>query len=161
MKKPVLKHAQNAIAVMLLLGTAQATTVQALTFEEQIKKADVIVQVKILEVKTIQDKKYPWQQYTLQVQDTLKGDAKLLLQVGTVPSFQVLGGGDWQLEGAPTFQKNDEWVLFLYKAQYDSPIVGFNQGAYQLRDGRISNLGTLKLKDDQLATFKAAVREKL
>lgn len=145
----------------LLWNTAQATTVNPLAFQDQIKKADVIVHVRILDVKTIQSKNYPWQQYTLNVREVLKGDPKTLTQVGDVPAFNVLGGGDWQMEGAPSFKKDEEWVLFLYKNPYDSPIVGFNQGMYRIQDSRVLGIESLSLQNNELSTFKTHIREKL
>ncbi|GEM47939.1 hypothetical protein DC3_35740 [Deinococcus cellulosilyticus NBRC 106333 = KACC 11606] len=147
--------------IALTLGMAHATTVSALTFEEQVKKADVILHVRIVDVKTIQSKNYPWQQYTLSVKETLKGNANVLPQVQDVPSFNVLGGDTWTLEGAPTFRKDEEWVVFLYKTPYDSPVVGFNQGMYRIQDGRVLGVDSLNLKNNELPTFKTAIREKL
>lgn len=145
----------------LTAGVAQATTVSVVSFEDQIKKADVIVHVRIVDVKTIQNKNFPWQQYTLSVRDTLKGEASLLPQVGSAPSFIVLGGDTWTMEGAPMFKKDEEWVLFLYKTQYDSPIVGFNQGMYRVQDSRVMGIESLNLKNNELPTFKTLIQEKL
>ncbi|GGJ30362.1 hypothetical protein [Deinococcus roseus] len=146
---------------LLALGAAQATTVSVLGFEDQIKKADVVVHVRIVDVKTIQNKNYPWKQYTLSIKDTLKGNASMLSQLPEGPAINVLGGDTWQMEGAPAFKKDEEWVLMLYKTPYDSPVVGFNQGMYQIRDNRVLGIESLSLKNNELATFKTAIREKL
>ena len=57
-------------------------------------------------------------------------------QGGGSPALFVLSG----VEAAPVFQAGQEAVLLLYKGRLDSPLVGYNQGAYLIANGQVSVL---------------------
>ena len=131
--------------VLLALGVAFATTYNALSLEEQVQKAQVIVHASIVgsSVDTTRGK-LPWTVYTLEAKRFLRGStADLQVKQGdkTVTGFSVLGGNNVWLEGAPTFKAGDEVVLLLYTKNYDSPFVGFRQGAYYVNAGKIVDAG--------------------
>jgi hypothetical protein len=44
------------------------------------------------------------------------------------------------MEGAPSFKEAEEVVLLLYTKPYDSPIVGFRQGAYRVINNKVQSL---------------------
>jgi hypothetical protein len=75
--------------------------------------------------------------YTLTVRQYLRGESTGLPKRGEDSSIAILGGGNVRLEGAPAFKVGEEWVLLLYAKAYDSPIVGFRQGAYRLDNNRV------------------------
>ncbi|WP_424952019.1 hypothetical protein [Deinococcus sp.] len=121
--------------------SVQATTFAALTLAQQAKKADVIVQATILAPTTVTEGANTYAVYPLKVSETLAGDAAMLPQTvgspgGGGPALFVLNGVD----SAPVFQAGQEAVLLLYKGRLDSPLVGYNQGAYLILGGQVSVL---------------------
>jgi len=130
-----------ALVSLLLGGAGQATIFQTLTLAQQAKKADVIVQATIGTPTTATEGGQTYAVYPLKVSETLAGDAATLPQTvgsqgGNGPALYVLSGVD----SAPTFQAGQEAVLLLYKGRLDSPLVGYNQGAYLISGGLVSPL---------------------
>ena len=126
---------------LLSSGPVQATTFAALTLAQQAKKADVIVQATIGIPTTVTEGSQVYAVYPLKVSETLAGDAATLPQTvgsqsGGGPALFVLSG----VETAPVFQAGQEVVLLLYKGRLDSPLVGYNQGAYLISNGQVSVL---------------------
>ncbi len=124
-----------------LLTAVQATTASPLTLVQQAKKADVIVQATIGTPTTVTEGGQAYLVYPLKVSETLAGDAAQLPQLpggqgGSGPALYVLSG----MELAPVFQSGQEAVLLLYKGRLDSPLVGFNQGAFPISNGLVSVL---------------------
>lgn len=165
----------------VLASSACATTITPLELSQQVKKADLILHIKIKlidkEVENLSD--LPWQTYAFEVVETLLGDPKTLPPSDNeksqgLPTFSILGGGDLILEGAPILkpfneEKGQEWsgeyIIMLYKPlssdlgkSYDDPIVGFNQGIYLVQNNAVSTLegNPTKLEDTDkdLKTFK-------
>ena len=127
------------LALSAFLFTAvQATTASPLTLEQQARKADVIVQATIGTPTTVTEGGQAYSVYPLKVSETLAGDAAQLPggQGGGGPALYVLSG----MELAPVFQSGQEAVLLLYKGRLDSPLVGFNQGAFLILNGLVSVL---------------------
>ncbi len=130
-----------ALISLLLGGAAHGTLFQTLTLAQQAKKADVIVQATIGTPTTATEGGQTYAVYPLKVSETLAGDAATLPQTvgsqdGNGPALYVLSGVD----SAPTFQAGQEAVLLLYKGRLDSPLVGYNQGAYLISGGLVSPL---------------------
>lgn len=124
-----------------LLTAVQATTASPLTLVQQARKADVIVQATIGAPTTVTEGGQAYSVYPLRVSETLAGDAAQLPQLpggqgGGGPALYVLSG----MELAPVFQSGQEAVLLLYKGRLDSPLVGFNQGAFLISNGLVSVL---------------------
>lgn len=117
----------------LLITSASAGFVPKLTLAQQAKKADLIVQARVTEVKQQEQGGQKWTVYVLKVGETLAGSVADLPTLNGAPALWVLGG----LDGAPTFAANDEAVLLLYKGLLDSPVVGVNQGIYPLKGGKV------------------------
>jgi hypothetical protein len=125
------------IALIVLIGTALATTYAKLTLEQQVEKADVIVRASIKQ--KIQETRAGkiWTVYTLAINKFYKGDKDTFKD----SSFAVFDSDKTKLEGAPQFAEKDDVFLMLYAKTYDSPIVGFRQGAYKVLEGdKIVNL---------------------
>jgi hypothetical protein len=125
-----------ALLTASLLGAVQATTFSTLTLVQQAKKAEVIVQAVIGTPSTVTEGGQSYAVYPLKVSETLAGDASQLPQVGGGPALYVLSG----MDQAPVFQAGQDAVLLLYKGRLDSPLVGFNQGAYLVSSGQVSVL---------------------
>ncbi len=162
----------RALGVLSLLGwtvPVQATTLIPLTLSQQIKKADLVLYVRVLGVvqenRTLGKETLPWQVYTLEVLESLVGDAATLPQKDGKPTLSVLGGADLTLEGAPTLKAplnkdpGGEYILMLYKGSFDSPFVGFNQGVYPALSGKVQNSprNLTALGDTDLQVFKNKV----
>lgn len=128
------------LALACALGTAFATVYAKLTLEQQVEKAEVVVHALIKTVTTETRTGKPWTVYTLDPRRFVLGAASDLPQSGGAPSFAVFGNESVRLEGAPSFKAGDEVVLMLYKTAYDSPVVGFRQGAYRVSGGKIQTL---------------------
>jgi hypothetical protein len=118
------------VCCALLSALAFATTYPKLTLETQLERAEVIVRATIKEVVRVDRNKRPWTVYTLQTQQFWRGEG-LLPKTSDQPSFAIFGSDKIKLEGAPSFRVGEEWIFLLYTKNYDSPIVGFNQGAYR------------------------------
>jgi len=161
--------ARAAVSLSLLSFTAQATTLVPLTLSQQIKKADLVLYVRVLGVvqenRTLGKETLPWQVYTLEVLESLVGDASALTQKDGKPTLSILGGADLTLEGAPTLKAplgkdpGGEYILMLYKGSFDSPFVGFNQGVYPAVGGKVQNYpgNRTELGDTDLKVFKNKV----
>lgn len=117
-----------------------ATVYAKLTLEQQVEKAEVIVHATIKAVTAETRTGKPWVVYTLDPKRFVLGTATDLPQSAGAPSFAVFGSATVRLEGAPSFKAGDEVVLMLYKTAYDSPVVGFRQGAYRIADGKVQTL---------------------
>ncbi len=117
----------------LLSSSAVAGFVPKLTLAQQAKKADLIVQARVTEIKPQTQGGQKWTVYALKVGETLSGSVADLPQLNGAPTLWVLDG----LEGAPKLAVNDEAVLLLYKGLLDSPVVGVNQGVYLLQGGKV------------------------
>lgn len=131
------------LSAILLTGflapqAANATTVRKLTFDQLVKKADVIVTGKVLEIENkmieVNDEKIPYTLVTISTDDVLKGSLQ-----GEEYTFKMRGGrypGEnryYKIGGMPTFERGQEVCLFLKdNSKLYSPIVGFFQGRFNL-----------------------------
>ena len=134
----------GVIALLTLLGSGFATVINALTLEQQVEKAQIIMHTLVTtsEVQNRANNK-TWTAYALP-KKFIRGSSAELTKVNiankSVPSLSIYGGANIKLEGAPSFKAGDELVLLLYTKAYDSPIVGFNQGAYRVNSGKVTTL---------------------
>ena len=125
------------VALAVFSSFALATTFQRLSLEEQVERSEVIIRATIKTVAIETRVGRTWTAYTLEVKSYLRGEAAGLPVRGGAPSFAVLGGDKLRLEGAPTFKAGEDWLLMLYAKPFDSPIVGFRQGAYRFDNARV------------------------
>jgi hypothetical protein len=132
------------LALACLLGTAAATVYAKLALEQQVERAEVIVHAVIKGVGVSVRANRPWTNYTLEPKRFVRGQESDLPRVGAgpaaAPGFSVLGGETLRMEGAPSFKQAEEVVLLLYTKPYDSPIVGFRQGAYRVINNKVQTL---------------------
>jgi hypothetical protein len=128
-----------------LINTGLATVINALTLEQQVEKAQIIMHTLITtsEVQNRENNK-TWTAYALEPKKFIRGSSAELIKLNIankqVPSLSIYGGANIQLEGAPSFKAGDELVLLMYTKAYDNPIVGFNQGAYRVNGGKVTTL---------------------
>ncbi len=126
-----MKSRVATIALILIFGTAFATTYAKLSLEQQVEKADVIVRASIKQKSLETRSGKIWTVYSLNIAKFYKGS----LDTFKDSSFAVFDSEKVKLEGAPRFAQNDDLFLLLYTKSYDSPIVGFRQGAYKVLEG--------------------------
>ena len=146
-------RAISVMAVLALIGTgfntglntSLATVINTLTLEQQVEKAQIIMQTVITssEVQNRANNK-TWTAYGLEPKKFIRGSSaeltKLNIANKQVPSLSIYGGANIKLEGAPNFKAGDELVLLMYTKAYDNPIVGFNQGVYRVTGGKVTTL---------------------
>lgn len=125
-----------ALLFSLTLGglPATATTVPALTLEQQAKKAEVIVRATLGAAQTAKEGDVSYLVYPLEVAEVLAGDVATLPQWEGKPALYVLQG----LQDFPKLAAKQEGIALLYTKRFDSPLVGFNQGWYPIEGGKVS-----------------------
>lgn len=151
----------------LLSSVALATTFQKLSLEQQVDRAEVIVRATIGAVTQETRAGRAWTVYALSVKSALRGEASALPQRNNAASIAVLGGGNLKLEGAPAFKTGEDWLLLLYTKPFESPVVGFRQGAYRFDNARVLDVDgkavTLEVDGKRVAateeTFLKAVND--
>ena len=125
----------SLMGFLLTLGLAGASYAPPLTLAQQAVKAEVIVRATIGTATSVQEGGQSWTVYPLTVAETLAGDAQSLPQYQSKPSIWVLNG----LQDGPVVSAG-EVMLLLYRAKYDSPVVGFNQGLYPVSGAATSRV---------------------
>jgi len=116
------------------LTTGQASTFTELTLTQQAKKAQVIVRATVGAPTTTQSAGVSWINYPLTVTETIAGDVASLPVLEGKPTLMFLAG----LQDVPTLNSGQDVFLLLYTGTQDSPLVGFNQGAYPVVNGRVT-----------------------
>jgi hypothetical protein len=130
------------LLVTLLLGclaTLQATSVRRLNFDELIASAHSIVEGSVVSSNTYRsiDGKLILTSYTINVQESLKGNTPQTVTVTTVGGR--IGNTILHVAGMPAFQPGDRAVLFLEQSKSYTTIVGLNQGKFAISNGEVSN----------------------
>jgi hypothetical protein len=130
-------------AVLILILVMQlpmsATTVQRLSLDDLVSKAETIVIGHVVESKSswTKDGKLILTQTTLQVQEGLKGTATKSIQVTTIGG--QIGKTLLHVSGMPAFQPDETAVIFLEKSSGYLTVLGLNQGKFSIRNGEITN----------------------
>jgi hypothetical protein len=141
-----MKPRVTVMVLMLIFGTVLATTYAKLTLEQQVEKADVIVRASIKQKTQETRAGKIWTVYALNITKFYKGSTETFKD----SSFAVFDSEKVKLEGAPKFNENDDLFLLLYAKTYDSPIVGFRQGAYKVLEGdKVVNIDNKPVMIDQ------------
>lgn len=143
------------IALVMLLSAALATTYAKLSLVQQVEKADIIVRASIKQKTQETRAGKIWTVYSLEIAKFYKGDKETFKD----SSFAVLDSDKAKLESAPRFNEKDDLFLLLYTKTYDSPIVGFRQGAYKVLEG--DNISTLDNKPVMIDQDGKAVQANL
>lgn len=112
---------------------AQALSVP-LTLNEQAKRAEIIIRAVVGAAKPLKEGDVTYLAYPLEIKETVAGSVESLPTQDGKPALLVLQG----LEDAPKFTAGQETVLLLYSGRMDSPVVGVNQGAYPLDNGKVA-----------------------
>ncbi len=141
--------------VLLLTSLLSATVAKKLSVEYLVENAKAIVhgKVKTMEAAWDKDKKAIWTEIEIEIEKTLKGDAK-----DTIKVF-VRGGkvGDiaQEVAGSANFSKDDEVVVFCWEdSNKKLQILGMSQGKFKVFNGKDekeyvkNSVSGLKLLDD-------------
>ena len=146
-------------AVISIIPSVFATTVERLSLDDMVHKAHVIVHGRVLSSSThwSSDHRLILTTTTIQVQETLKGQQARMIEVITI------GGkvGDLTLvvPGMPSFEAGEDGVFFVENVGAFKTILGLGQGKFSVRNGEVSNAATaVKIR---LEDFNQEIRNRL
>ena len=163
-----------AIAALCLMLTgivaADAATVAKRNIGDLIAMGEVIVHGKVLEVRDgITAQNVPYTEVTVEVTEATKGNAGrtyTFRQYGLIEP-KDMGNGLVNLnvtpDGWPTYSKDEEVVLFLYKPGQLTGLrttVGLFQGKFTVQDGMVTNIIDNEGLFDRLTIDKRMLSEK-
>lgn len=120
-------------------GLSQATTVERLSLEDLVRKAQRIVVGKVTGQRThwSDDRRLILTTYTIEIQESMKGRPSYSTELTTI------GGkiGDLQLHvpGMAAFEKGEDAVVFIEDVGRVSTVVGLAQGKFSITNGEVSN----------------------
>ncbi len=147
---------------------SHATTVERLTLDDLVRKAGKIVVGRVNGVRTYWSGQIILTSYTIEVQETIKGTASRNIEVTTIGG--TIGDITLHVAGMPSFQKDENAVVFLENTGMVSTVVGLGQGKFAVRNGEVTNtIGGLDFPDGRkakplnmtLESFKNQIRRRL
>src|SRR5204862_4379570 len=114
--------------VFFISNAATATTVERLNLDGLVKKASRIVIGKVRNSRTYwsSNGKLILTNYTIDVQETIKGQPAPAIQVTTIGG--TIGDLTLHVTGMPIFAKDENAVVFVEKSGVYSTVVGLAQG---------------------------------
>jgi hypothetical protein len=158
----------SALCVLSILSSGlRATTVQRLGLDELVKAAHTIVVGKVTGSRTYwsPDKKFILTDYTIEVDESIKGQASRTIAVTTIGG--KIDDVELYVSGMPSFQKGENAVLFIEQSGAYQTVVGLGQGKFTVTNGEVANsVGDLSFPDGRpgsplkmpLQTFKTQIR---
>ncbi len=125
------------------VAPADPYALKVLSVAELSRKAQIIVRATVGAPLSVKQGEHNWRVYPLDILETLVGDAQALPKI----KYQDKGAAlekpavwiDADVQEAPNVPSG-ETVLFLYAGQLDSPLVGYNQGAFSVNNSRVQGL---------------------
>jgi hypothetical protein len=155
-----------AIGVILIAShSSHATTVERLSLEQMTKKARAIVVGKVTRSHSYWDGRIILTTHTVNVQETIKGQAARTLEVTTVGG--TVGDTTLHVAGMPAFHAGEDAVVFVEQSGRFSTVVGLAQGKFNVERGEVrNNVGELAFPDGRrgeplrlpLSTFKQQIK---
>lgn len=127
------------VSILAGLVPLYATSVQRLSFDDLVAKAQSIVEGSVVNAQTSRssDGKLILTNYTIQVEESLKGSNKKTVILTTIGGR--IGNTVLHVSGMPVFQTGEKAVLFLEQAGAYTTVVGLNQGKFTVSNGQIAN----------------------
>ena len=127
------------VSILAGLAPLYATSVQRLSFDDLVAKAQSIVEGSVVNAQTVRssDGKLILTNYTIQVEESLKGSNKKTVTLTTIGGR--IGNTVLHVSGMPVFQTGEKAVLFLEQAGAYTTVVGLNQGKFTISNGQIAN----------------------
>lgn len=128
-----------AILILLTPLAARATTVERLTLDDLVKKANKIVVGRVNGTRTYwaNNGKLILTGYTIEVQETIKGQASRTIEVTTIGG--TIGDVTLHVAGMPSFERGESAVVFLENSGVYSTVVGLGQGKFEVDNGEVAN----------------------
>lgn len=160
-------RARVLLVVLLFAGSSYATTVQRLGLEDLVKKAHTIVVGRVVNSRTYwnSNRKLIFTSYTIQVDESIKGQAAGSLEVTTIGG--KIGDVELHVAGMPAFQNGENAVVFVEQSGAFQTVLGLGQGKFTVINGEVRNsVGDLSFPDGRpgvptrmpLQTFKDQIR---
>jgi hypothetical protein len=157
------------VLVLFLFVTSfsYATTVQRLGLDDLVKKAHTIVVGRVSSSRTYwsADRKLILTNYTIQVDESIKGQASGAVEVTTIGG--KIGNRELMVSGMPSFVTGENAVVFIETSGAYQTVVGLGQGKFTVTNGEVVNaVGDLSFPDGRpgtpvrmpLQTFKNQIR---
>jgi len=118
---------------------SHATTVERLSLDDLVRKAQKIVIGKVSNVQThwTDNGKLILTTYTVDVQENMKGQTSRTLEITTVGGR--LGDLILNIAGMPSFENGETAVVFVENAGGYSTVVGLGQGKFTVTNDEVSN----------------------
>jgi hypothetical protein len=125
------------IAALVLMATAQATTLQQLSTDDMIRQSTAIVRAKVTGSSSTLRGRNIYTYYQFQVLETLKSG-------GTPAQVAVPGGAANGLRemvpGAPMLNNGQEYVIFLWTSKSGlTQVIGLSQGLFNVLQDTLGN----------------------
>jgi hypothetical protein len=116
-----------------------ATTVERLTLDDMVKKAQSIVHGKVRGARThwSANGKLILTTYTIDVSENIKGQGSKTVELTTIGGR--IGDTTLYVSGMPSFQTGEDAVVFVEKSAGFSTVVGLSQGKFAVANGEVSN----------------------
>lgn len=127
----VKRHFVLALVLTFGMSPLQSATLERLSLDDMIAKATLIVRGKVTGAEAAAAGPVIYTHYTVQVSERFKGQAGGSVNV-TVPGGTA-NGLRQSFSGAPTLQRGDDFVFFLYTGRDGrTTILGLTQGLFAL-----------------------------
>jgi hypothetical protein len=150
----ILAAKKKALILILLAATfSDATTVQRLGLEDLVKKAHTIVVGRVSNSRTYWsvDKKLILTNYTIQVDESIKGQASGTVEVTTIGG--KIGDLELMVSGMPSFVAGENAVVLIETSGAHQIVVGLGQGKFTVTNGEVANaVGGLSFPDGRPGT---------
>lgn len=159
--------ARILLVILLFSISSYATTVQRLGLEDLVKKANTIVVGRVTNSRTYwtSNKKLIFTSYTIQVDESIKGQPGRNLEVTTIGG--KIDGVELHVAGMPAFKNGENAVVFVEQNAGYQTVLGLSQGKFTVTNGEVANsVGDLSFPDERpgrptrmpLQDFKDRVR---
>ena len=125
-------------ALLLLVSSAWATTLEQLSVDQMIQQSTAIVRAKVTGSYAASRNGSIYTFYRLQVTENLKSTTAPSVEVA-VPGG-VLGKVMQSVAGAPSLNVGSDYVLFLWTSRSGlTQVIGLSQGAFDVKSGTGAN----------------------
>ena len=123
--------------LLFLPIASHATTVERLTLDDLVKKANRIVVGRVNGARTYWAGNIILTSYTIDVQETIKGQSSHNIEVTTIGG--TIGDLTLHVAGMPSFRDGEDAVVFVENTGSVSTVVGLSQGKFAVRNGEVAN----------------------
>lgn len=137
MRKKSLITRLGIALIFAFASFANATTVQRLSLEDMTKKANSIVVGTVRDSHTFWSGKLILTTYTLDVQESIKGQASRTIELTTVGG--TVGDTTLMVAGMALFRPGEDAVVFVERSGPFSIVVGLAQGKFTVDRGEVAN----------------------